>query len=175
MIFTGLKRKTLQSFLEKKRRENKGRHLGEANKKIKTVGLLLTDNIEGASVLKDLTKRFGFHKNQVTLLVYKPTLDVKKEANKEAMFGNADFGWYGAIKSPLVQQFIQTDFDLLINYSPSANLYIDTLVLLSKASFKVSHAGINDDFYDLVVATGLKDVATLNQEAKKYLQILNKL
>ena len=175
MIFAGLKRKMLQSFLEKKRKENKKRNRINGSKKIAKIGLILNDDTEGVSVVNNFIKTFGFDKKQITFLVHKPQLDVKKEANTEGMFGNADFGWFGTIKNPLVQQFIQTDFDLLINYSPSSNLYIDTLVLLSKASFKVSHAGINDDFYDLVVATGLKDVATLNQEAKKYLQILNKL
>ena len=175
MIFAGLKRKTLQSFFDKKRKENNKRNPINGNKKIAKVGLLLNDKIEAPLVIKNLIKIFGFDKNQITFLEHKPQLDVKKEAITEDMFGNADFGWYGKIKNPLVQKFIQTDFDLLINYSSSANLYIDTLVLLSKASFKVSHAGINDDLYDLVVATGIKDIDTLNQEANKYLQILNKL
>jgi len=175
MIFAGLKRKTLQSFFDKKRKENDKRNSINGNKKIAKVGLLLNDEIEGSSAVKNLVKVFGFDKNQITFLVHIPKLDVKKEAMTEDMFGNTDFGWYGKIKNPLVQKFIQTDFDLLINYSASPNLYIDTLVLLSKASFKVSHAGINDDLYDLVVATGLKDIDTLNQEANKYLKILNKL
>jgi len=175
MIFAGLKRKTLQYFFDKKRREIKNTNRGDKSLKVSKVGVILNDKIEGPSVVKNLVKVFGFGKNQIVFLVHKPELNVKTEANTEGMFENADFGWYGTIKNPLVQDFVQTDFDLLINYSPSSNLYIDTLVLLSKASFKVSHAGINDDLYDLVVATGLKDVTTLNQEAKKYLQILNKI
>lgn len=175
MIFEGLKRKTLQSFFDKKRREKTTINGKEKTGKITRIGLLLNDKIEGASVVDNLVKVFGFDKKQITFLVHKPTLDVKKEAFSEGMFGDSDFGWFGTINNHIVQEFIQTEFDLLINYSASSNLYIDILVLLSKASFKVSHAGNNDDLYDLVVATGLKDVTTLNQEANKYLQILKKI
>ncbi len=175
MIFAGLKRKTLQTFFDKKRQEIKDRVSEKNSRKIRKIGVLLTDDIEGPSVVHNLIKVFGFEKHQITFLVHKPQLNVKKEANTEGKFGNSDFGWFGRINNPLVQDFIQSDFDLLINYSEKSNLYIDVLVLLSKASFKVSHAGINDDLYDLVVATGLKDVSILNEEAKKYLQILKKL
>ncbi|PCI35625.1 MAG: hypothetical protein COB60_02595 [Flavobacteriaceae bacterium] len=183
MIFAGLKRKTLQYFFDKKRQEKENHYRESGNTKnqeikphkITKIGVLLNDKIEGPSVVNNLVKVFGFDKKQITFLVHKPQLDVKKEANSEGMFGNADFGWYGSIKNPLVKDFVQSDFDLLINYSAKSNLYIDVLVLLSKASFKVSHAGNKDDLYDLVVATGLKDVSTLNEEAKKYLQILKKI
>ncbi|MBL4744846.1 MAG: hypothetical protein JKY08_00615 [Flavobacteriaceae bacterium] len=175
MIFTGLKRKMLQSFFDKKQQENRNKNRVNGTCKIVKIGVLLTDKTEKTSVITDLTKTFGFTKNQLTFLEYKPAFEIKKEGATEGVFGDGDFGWFGAIKNPSVAQFVQTDFDLLINYSPSIHLYIDTLVLLSNASFKVSHAGINDELYDLVVATGLKEVGTLNQETKKYLQILNKL
>jgi len=51
----------------------------------------------------------------------------------------------------VVQPFISKDFDILINLCPGENLFIDYVMGLSKAKFKVSPQLSSNDFADFIL------------------------
>ena len=60
-----------------------------------------------------------------------------------------DFSLLGRPKSALVQNFINTEFDLFIDISLSSSVYAQVIRGLSRASFKAGWSNLVHDFFDL--------------------------
>jgi acetolactate synthase small subunit len=74
-----------------------------------------------------------------------------------------------------LQSFLEQPFDLLIGYFNTNNLYLETAILQSNATFKAGFSGVNSDLYELEIAGNIKDIHQFLSELKKYLQSLKKL
>ncbi|WP_196892062.1 DUF6913 domain-containing protein [Aureivirga marina] len=141
--------------------------------KVKKIGFIVEDDQQKDQIVKLLKKELGLNETQIHFLIY--TEYVKGEEVDRYYFSENDFGWNAALKSNYVEDFIKKDFDLLINFSDIDNLYINLVVLLSKAKFKVGKPGIDDALYQLMIACDMTQIPTFVKELKKYLHILNKL
>ncbi|MGB1043060.1 MAG: DUF6913 domain-containing protein, partial [Tenacibaculum sp.] len=117
--------------------------------------------------------KFPFKKENITVLVYREFS--KKDEVSPLFFTNNDFGFKAVLKSDNLKDFVKKDFDLLINYTKSTNLFTNMVTLYSQADLKASFANIDDRLYDIVIADEALNEAVLNQELKKYLTILNKI
>ncbi len=65
--------------------------------------------------------------------------------------GKKDFGFSGMPKSPTVTDFLNTNFDLLLDISMSSSVQAQVIRALSRASFKVGWAEAEPDFFDLSI------------------------
>jgi hypothetical protein len=173
MIFTGLKRKSNQLFLNRK--------LGGFIDKIKTNKggcvsniLVICDDLERCTeLISYLNRKIGYDKDQIQCLVFQRKAggqDLEKN-----IFSPSDFGWYGGVKSNRLRQILTKKIDLLINYSKIENLYCNILLLQCKAGFRVGYSDSDNRFYDLMINCKRDDHDTFGYELKKYLTILNKL
>ena len=83
-----------------------------------------------------------------------------------------DFGFFGKIKSEMLNKFVSRDFDLLINYCDPKLLFPKVIMLRSRANMR---AGFEDEanfFNDISIKVPGNDIDGFNNELLKYLRIL---
>ncbi len=112
--------------------------------KAKNIGILW--HLEDQEAYSFLQKRLHSGSIKITSLCY--------TENKEEMsgsFGSKDANWLGFPKTEHVKQFVQTDFDLLINVSLIENFQMRAIATLSKARFKIGVANGETNYNDLSI------------------------
>jgi hypothetical protein len=173
MIFTGFKRKTNQLFFNKHLKNNITVTSENNTGAIKKVLVLLQDASIKNKVLIDLSSMLNLSENEIEIVVFQKK---KNQQNEQmAVFTPKDFGWYGKIKSEMLQTILTKKYDLLINYSKVENIYCNLLLLQCKTNFRVGFAHLNKEFYDLIIKCNYADIELFNSELKKYLAILKKI
>lgn len=143
-----------------------------SNHKIKTIGIISTDEIsKWIDVKKDVNSAFEIENTKI----YSYRTYSKKNKKSIEHFSEKGFGWKGQVKDPNLKAFLNEPFDLLIGYFNKNHLYTELAVLHSKAKFKAGISKVNQQLYDIEIAEFPKNTARFLQELKRYLQILNKL
>ncbi len=90
-------------------------------------------------------------------------------------FCRNDINWYGIPQPAFVNDFIEREFDLLIDLSLDNVFPIDYIFAISKARFKTGEYAVRAEHADLSIDTGLnRNVGYLTQQIYHYLSILNK-
>ncbi|WP_233898981.1 DUF6913 domain-containing protein [Tenacibaculum piscium] len=177
-MISKLKEKSIQKFYNKTILTAQNKE--QQQYKIKKIAVLLDNPSIENKIIADLTTKFPFQKENITVLIYKPF--EKKDKNQEEsqeenikIFTEKDIGFKASLKSDNLKNFVKIDYDALINYIKTPNLYTNTITLLSQARLKTGFANIDDRLYNLIIADDGFDETILNQELKKYLTILNKI
>ncbi|MFW5831863.1 MAG: DUF6913 domain-containing protein [Prolixibacteraceae bacterium] len=96
------------------------------------------------------------------------------QANSNAVT-KKDLNWMGLPVSVSVENFIETEFDLLLNVSLQQNLILDYITAMSRAKFKIGWSPVNENYFDLNINIGRKqDAMYLARQQIFYLDQLNK-
>ncbi len=86
-----------------------------------------------------------------------------------------DLNWWGLPKPGTLDEFIQMNFDVLLNVAIHQNLVLDYITALSRAKFKVGWSPEENHFFDLNIKIGEKqDSIYLAKQQIFYLAQLNK-
>ncbi|MDC8004974.1 hypothetical protein POV27_13005 [Aureisphaera galaxeae] len=86
-----------------------------------------------------------------------------------------DFNWKGEMHNQNAQEFLDTEFGVLVGYYKGTNEFMDMMISRSKAKFKVGFAGGDERLYDLMIGVAPEQIDLFKSELKKYLTILNKI
>ncbi|WP_196889181.1 DUF6913 domain-containing protein [Aureivirga sp. CE67] len=166
------KNKSIQKYYQKEiLSQSNNRQFSSS--KIRKVGFVIESNQEKDQIVKLLKKELDLNDTQLQFLIFAEYN--KGEVLEDYFFTENNFGWNAEIKSNYLKDFVQKDFDLLVNFSDIDNLFINLVVLESKAKFKVGFPGIEDNLYQLMIACDTSQIPTFVKELKKYLHILKKL
>lgn len=143
-----------------------------SDKEIKTVGILTTELFFNTIELKEEVERVLNLRN-AKIYCYRPY----KKSNTISFkhFSEKDFNWKGKIIQPNFNSFIEEPFDLLIGYFGKSNLFLESAVLQSKATFKVGIAKVNQMLYDIEIKSNPYKVEEFLTELKKYLILIEKI
>lgn len=172
MNFTGLKKKTAYQFAKKQLKKIKkdNKHIPES---IKTIGVLADSRLFGSyDISRNLSQKLNLPHKNFEIIIFENLKDdfVTQHYNT---FSEKGFGMYGKIKEQNIIGFINTDFDLLINYCDYDSVFTTVVALRSKAKFKV---GFTDEktkeLYDFTIDIEGNKIDIFNDELAKYLQIL---
>lgn len=87
-------------------------------------------------------------------------------------FCNKHLNWFGNPTMVQVQDFIQKDFDILIDFNYRYNSPIRAILAQSNAKFIVGREKTNSTFYDLFIDKSPKDNQTYLKEIYTYTQML---
>jgi len=171
MILKGFKEKSNKKYIEKKL---KNRILQSSQGKINSLGVIFSkDEKDDFDRFKVLASDLEIKTNRITIIAF--TEDEKSESGMwDSVYNPKDFGWKDNVKNQELQQFIDTDFDLLINYYTKENIGLKLITASSKAKMKVGILQTDERFNDLIIKTDIKDIKTFTSELIKYLKILNK-
>ncbi len=86
-----------------------------------------------------------------------------------------DLNWLGLPKPGLADDFLNADYDLLLNVALEQNLVLLYLTALSRAQFKIGWSGSGLNFFDLNIQIKDKeDALFLARQQIFYLEQLNK-
>lgn len=149
----------------------------EKNSKIKSIAFLIDINKLDSNDLDELINFFNknfndfFNKN---IFLYK-SIPSKNNISNLTTFTLKDFSIIGTAKSLSLKQFIDTNFDLLINFFSYNDVSLHSIALQSNAKFKVGFKSQIDYYNDIIFKIGIEESEIFFQELKKYLKILQKI
>tara|TARA_R110002073_G_scaffold40547_1_gene114821 strand:- start:29778 stop:30305 length:528 start_codon:yes stop_codon:yes gene_type:complete len=172
MNLTSLKKNTIQKFYEKELKKQKKAN-SKTLKSIETIGVLASSRLFGSyDISRNLSQKLNKPHKNFEIIIFENLKDdfVTQHYNT---FSEKDFGMYGKVKTENLIGFMDTKYDLLINYCGPESLFTNLVALRSNATFKVSYA--NDavaDIYDFTIVVDGNKVDVFNDELAKYLEIL---
>ena len=142
---------------------------------IQSVGLIFDGNlnIKLENVLKELVEH-GIDENQIKVLIFKNKIN-KNEVFKHELVTYKEFNWSGELTHSKAELFLNTNFDLLINYHEFDKPPLVYLSYLSKAIFKVGFNTQDKTVNKFMVNTNIYNYQLFVDELFKYLKILNKM
>ena len=117
---------------------------------------------------------FSLRPNSVKIIGYKNYYD-KNSPYATPMFSDKDLGWKGNIENGYALEFLNREYDLLINYYTKEKLLLQLMTVKAKARINVGFGGVDKNLNDLIINTTLEDFKTFKAELKKYLFILNEI
>ena len=172
MNLANLKKNTILKFYEKEFKKLKKADK-KAPKKIETIGVLASSRLFGSyDISRNLSQKLNQPHKNFEIIIFENLKDdfVTQHYNT---FSEKDFGIYGKIKAENLIGFIDTKYDLLINYCNPESIFANVVALRSKANFKASFANENvADLYDFTIQVDGNKLDVFNDELAKYLQIL---
>ena len=146
-----------------------------SNDKVLTIGVLVDETyFSETSQLVERIISQGIQISNISILVYKDTIK-KKEEIKEPFLSLKNISYSGEIDKKEVNDFINTPFDLLINYYDVNKSGLLLLSTKSKAKFKVGFDTVDKRVNHFIIKTLVEDFNEFVLELFKYLKILNKI
>jgi hypothetical protein len=105
-------------------------------------------------IIRNLVKELSHDSRKITVLGYvdsKNVIDSYLYRKGFDFFSRIELNWYYKPISPVVNQFIQEQFDLLINLSLEEHYPIQYITAMSKATFKSGKYSVGDNRLDLMI------------------------
>ena len=142
---------------------------------IKTVGIIVDEsNVKIGKDLVAFLVEQGIKVQDVQVLAYRDRIK-KNSVQIHPTISAKDLNWNATFSSAIANDFIASDFDLLINYYDAETAGLLLLTHASKAKFKVGFTAIDKRLNDLIINTSVENYTVFTQEIIKYLKILNKI
>jgi len=175
MNFTALKKKTAVHYYEKQLKKQK-KASKNTPEKIITIGVLADSRLFGSyDISRNLSQKLNVPHKNLEIIIFENLKDdfVTQHYNT---FTEKDFGIYGKIKAQNVLGFVDSSYDLLINYCSYDSIFANIVTIRSQAKFKVGFAHESlQDLYDFMISVEGNKIDVFNDELAKYLQILKLL
>lgn len=142
---------------------------------IKTVGIVFDESYfyEREALVAALVTH-GLREEDISVLVFKNRIK-KQDKFDYPVFSHKDLSWKATFGESAVREFMETPFDLLINYYDTEKSALLVVSNLSKARFKVGFASVNKKLNHFMIDTAAENYQVFVSELVKYLKILNKL
>src|SRR5690606_31646028 len=116
----------------------------------------------------------GIEPSNITILVFKNKIR-KNDTFDYPVFSHRDLSWRATFSNSDVRDFMENDFDLLINYYDTEKSALLIVSNLSAAKFKVGFSSIDNKLNNLMINTTAENYKVFVEELFKYLKILNKI
>lgn len=143
------------------------------SKIVHSVGILTTEELTfQMNVVKKVDEQLESVRN---IHIYNYRKYDKNDPKSYKHFSENDISWSGKFTDVSLESFLETPFDLLIGFYTENNLYLEYATLMSKATFKVGFAGVNNKLFDLVITEKPENIDSFLHEIVKYLTLLKKM
>jgi hypothetical protein len=174
MSILNLKNKTAYKFI--KNNTEKTRNIDKKSiDKIKSVGVLArADLFKTYDFTDKLIEEIGLRNNTIEVALF-DELKPNETIEIYNVYTGKAFGMYGKIKDNRLKNFVDTEFDLLINYCDSDCIFGHVTGFKSKAIIKAGFELDDSSYYDISIKVSGNKIDTFNDELVKYLNILNLL
>jgi len=146
-----------------------------SNSPIKTIGIVFDESYfyEKKSLIDELVAN-GIEREAIQFFVFKNRIR-RNENFDYPVFSHKHINWNGTFDNAEVNRFVNTPFDLLISYYDSEKAALLLTTHLSKATFKVGFANVDNRLNHFMINTNAENYKVFIDELFKYLKILNKL
>jgi len=145
----------------------------------KSIGIIYNDNEQKSN---EIIKEFVSFLSQKDIQVYVVEFINKKIKSENYIkkkgfnyFSLNDLNWFYKPKSIIVDEFINNDFDILIDLSLNNNCFpVQYINALSKAKFKIGKFYETPNFYDFMInIDSNNDLSFFIEQIKHYLSMIN--
>ena len=142
---------------------------------IKCVGVIFDGNMtfEIDNLVSEFIKQ-GIEEKNIKVLIFKSKVN-RNVVSKFDVFTYKDINLSGEIVNSKVELFLNTDFDLLINYHDVEKAPLVYASYLSKSKFKIGFTTQDKIVNQFMINTNPNNVQLFIDELFKYLKILNKI
>lgn len=124
--------------------------------------------------IKSLSDK-GMQVNALGFVNSKEVLDFYQKSSHFDFFSKQNLNWYSKPNNPNTQDFINGEFDILIDLSIVEDFPIQYIVGLSKAKFKVGCVKKNENFYDFMLQLNeKKELSYFIEQLEYYLGMIKK-
>ena len=145
------------------------------SKGVQKIGCIVDlDKFDKADVFYEFLEAFDLQPNAVKIIGYKSYYD-KNSPYATPVFSDKNLGWNGAIENSYALEFLNREYDVLINYYNENSLLLNLMSLKARARLKVGFKEVGPDFNDLMLDTPITNFKTFKGELKKYLGVLKEL
>ena len=144
-------------------------------KPIKTVGLFIDEScfFYKEKLIDEIVKK-GIDVNNIKVILYRESFK-EEEVFLYPTFGIKDFNFNAKVKHKEINDFINEDFDVLINYYDVEKPVLLLLTNNSRAKFKVGFSSIDKRLNHFMIAVNAENYIIFTHELFRYLKILNKI
>lgn len=177
MFLKGVTDQFKQRSGQKRLKELKEHPLTSSNRSagIRSLGCIVDlDKFEKADVFYEFLDEFSLRPNAVKIIGYKKYYD-KNSPYATPVFSDKDLGWKGAIENSYALEFLNREYDVLVNYFDEENLLLSLMSIQTKARIKVGFSQTGKAFNDLMINAPLTDFKLFKSELKKYLAVLKEI
>jgi hypothetical protein len=172
MILKGFKEKSIKNYINS---QLKNRIIIQTKSKSRRVGVIFNaEELSNIPSFTDLAKVLNIKEESLEIIAFKQHVK-EKETVFSPTYTLKHIGWRGKVKDKTLQQFLNTEFNVLLSYYKKDITSLKLLTVASKAEFKVGILEADERVNDLIIKTEINDFDTFSTELKKYLNILNKL
>ncbi len=148
---------------------------------IKTIGILFdATNPEDYELIKRYVLYLREHHKRVKALGYFSTKQLPEMANSKLeydFFSGKELNWFGKPSSVIIQNFINEEYDLLIDLNIKDHFPLKYISALSKAHFKVGKYNEKEmEIYDMMIhSDNTKTFKYFLRQVDTYITMLNKV
>ena len=148
---------------------------------VKTVGILMdATNTEDYELVKRYVVYLREHRKKVKVIGYFSTKNIPALTYSKLeydFFSTKELNWMGTPNSVIIRNFINEEYDLLIDLNIHDHFPLKYISALSKAKFKVGKFNENDiEIHDMMIdADGTKTVKYFLRQIDTYITMLNKV
>ncbi|WP_394774518.1 DUF6913 domain-containing protein [Flavobacterium sp.] len=137
---------------------------------IQTIGLLVDESNfqHSEDIVKELVSQ-GIAPKNIKIVVYRSKFK-EKETYSLPTFGKNDIKWNGGITADFLNEFTETEFDLLISYYDIETAVLMMITSKSKAKFKVGFASVDKNLNRWMIDTAIENYKLFVYELFKYLK-----
>jgi hypothetical protein len=142
---------------------------------ISKVGFIVdVDKFDKVDLFYEFLEAFKLQPNAVKIIGYKNYYD-KNSPYATPVFSDKDLGWNGDIENSYALEFLNREYDVLVNYYDESNLLLNLMSIKTKARLKVGFKKVGPEFNDLMLDTPISNFNTFKTELKKYLSAIKEV
>ncbi|MDP5231028.1 MAG: hypothetical protein NWQ38_11605 [Cellulophaga sp.] len=142
---------------------------------IKSIGCIVDlDKFNDTNLFYKFIDEFKLRPNSIQVIGYKNFYD-KNSPYSTPVFSDKDLGWNGKIENSYALEFMNREYDLLINYYAEGHLLLQLMTLKSKARLRVGFDSVDKNLNDLIFQVPISNFDLFKKELKKYLKILKEI
>ncbi|WP_281239449.1 DUF6913 domain-containing protein [Flavobacterium praedii] len=139
------------------------------------VGLIIDESLFfETAALKNVIISKGIAENNINIIAYRDIVK-SKEVYDVPTFGLKDLNFNSEFTKQPILDFLNEEFDLLINYYIDEKPFLLLLTHRTKAKFKVGFSVVDKRLNHLMINIDLMNYNGFIQELFRYLKILNKI
>lgn len=137
---------------------------------VQTVGLLIDESKfrESKELIRELVLN-GISQENIKIAAYRSRFKKKKTYSRPT-FSKRHINWRGQITEVFLNEFADTEFDLLISYYDIENTILMMITSKSKAKFKVGFSSVDERLNRWMINTSMAEYKLFISELFRYLK-----
>lgn len=158
-------------FVKKSLKNNLSNQKNEVfSKNVQTIGLLVDEsNFRDSKALIEELTLHGIAPENIKIVAYRDKIKKKKTYSRPT-FGKKSINWKGEISEGFLNEFIHTEFDILISYYDLEKAILMMVTQKSKARFKIGFSSVDAGLNRWMINTDKENYKLFVSELFRYLK-----